>query len=55
MSTKKTEPLAVEINVFIAWIDLVKRKLITPPISAIKMLAILDRTDDFEEILLKNS
>lgn len=52
---KEDGTLAAKINVFIAWIDLVKRKLITPPISAIKMLDAVDRTDDFEEILLKNS
>ena len=48
---KEDGTLAAKINVFIAWIDLVKRKLITPPISAIKMLDAVDRTDDFEEIL----
>ncbi len=45
--------LAAEIDVYIAWIDLSKRKLITPPQAAIKMLSELDKTEDFQEIILK--
>ncbi len=46
--------LAAEIKVYIAWLDLSKRKLITPPKEAIKMLNELDKTKDFQEITLKN-
>jgi len=52
---KEDGTLAAEIKIFIAWIDLSKRKLITPPVLAIKMLAALDKSDDFKEIHLKNS
>lgn len=47
--------LAAEINVYIAWIDLKKRKLTIPPKDAITMLNNLDKTQNFEEIHLKNS
>jgi len=46
--------LAAEINVYIAWIDLSKRKLISPPKEAIKMLNELDKSEDFQEIILKS-
>ena len=50
---KEDGVLAAEINVYIAWIDLSKRKLISPPEEAIKMLSELDKTEDFQEITLK--
>ena len=50
---KEDGVIAAEIRVFIAWIDLTKRKLITPPQQAINMLNALDKTDAFQEILLK--
>ncbi len=46
--------LAAEIWVYIAWIDLSKRKLVIPPKEAIKMLSKLEKTEDFQEIILKN-
>ncbi len=45
--------LAAEINVYIAWIDLSKRKLMTPPKEAITMLDTLEKTEEFQEIILK--
>ncbi len=47
--------VAAEVKVYIAWIDLTKRKLITPPMAAVNMLAQLDKIIDFEEIHLKSS
>ncbi len=46
--------LAATITVFLAWIDLTKRKLTTPSKQLIKTLNCLEKTDDFEEILLQN-
>ncbi len=45
--------LAAEIHVYIAWIDLSKRKLMAPPQEAIEMLQHLEKTEGFEEITLK--
>ncbi len=46
--------LAATITVFLAWIDLTKRKLATPSKQIIKTLNSLEKTDDFEEIILKS-
>ena len=45
--------LAAEINVYIGWIDLSKRKLKTPPKEAVDMLQSLEKTEEFQEIILK--
>lgn len=45
--------LSAEIEIYAAWIDLNKRKLTTPPAVVIEVLGKLAKTDDFEEILLK--
>ena len=42
--------LAAEINIYAAWLDLLKRKLITPPDIVIKAINKLTKTDDFEII-----
>ncbi len=47
--------LAAEIKVYGAWIDLVKRKLTSPPSKFVKIFEDLPKTDTFKEILLKNS
>ena len=52
---KENGVIAAEIKVFIAWIDLVKRKLVSPPKLAITMLNQLDKTVEFEEIFIKKS
>jgi len=44
---------AAEIQVYIAWIDLSKRKLIVPPREAIEMLQSIEKTEEFEEIIIK--
>lgn len=46
--------LAAEIKVYAAWIDLEKRKLIAPPDEAIRMFSSLPRTENYQEIILKN-
>lgn len=46
--------LAAEINVFGAWIDLHKRKLAVPSDKFHNLFLLLDKTDDFEEIILKS-
>ena len=46
--------LAAVITVYLAWIDLEKRKLTVPPKELLKTLAYIDKTADFEEIILKN-
>lgn len=45
--------LAATITVYLAWIDLSKRKLAVPSKELIKTLENLEKTDDFEELLLK--
>ncbi|MEE9349337.1 MAG: acyl-CoA thioesterase [Flavobacteriaceae bacterium] len=49
---EKGELVAV-ISVYLAWIDLKKRKLTTPPNTILKVLDNINKTDDFEELILK--
>jgi len=44
--------LAATISVYLAWIDLQKRKLTTPPKELLKTLDKIDKVADFEEIVL---
>jgi acyl-CoA thioester hydrolase len=46
--------LSAVIKVYGAWIDLTKRKLIAPPKEAKDLFLNAVKTDDFEEIILKN-
>ncbi len=45
--------LAAEIHIFAAWLDLNTRKLTVPPPVVINAFNTLERTADFEEIVLK--
>lgn len=45
--------LAALIKVYGAWIDLTKRKLTVPPIEAKNLFLHAEKTEDFEEIILK--
>ncbi len=45
--------LAATISVYLAWIDMTKRKLTAPPIEILDTLKFLNKVDDFEEIELK--
>ena len=45
--------LAATISVYLAWIDLDKRKLTTPPKEILKTLEFMDKLPNFEEIILK--
>lgn len=44
--------LAAEIKIYAAWIDLIKRKLTTPPVGIINTLNSLERIENFENIQL---
>ena len=44
--------LAATISVYLAWIDLNKRKLTIPPKEILKTLEFMDKLPDFEEIIL---
>jgi acyl-CoA thioester hydrolase len=46
--------LSAVIKVYGAWIDLTKRKLIAPPKEAKNLFLNAVKTDDYEEIILKN-
>jgi len=50
---KENGVLAAEIKIYGAWIDLTKRKLITPPQEMIAVFDKMDKSDDFELIALK--
>ena len=45
--------LAARVNVYGAWIDLEKRKLAVPSEKFRNLFSMLDKTEDFEEIILK--
>lgn len=45
--------LAAEVNIFAAWLNLETRKLMTPPEEAIQAFNTLERTEHFEDIILK--
>jgi len=51
---KQNGVLAAEVNVFGAWIDLTKRKLTVPPAMMINVFNQLEKTENFEEIILKD-
>lgn len=46
--------LAATISIYLAWIDLTKRKLTIPSNQIIKTLKNLEKTEDFEVILIKS-
>ena len=50
----ETGKLSAVIKVYGAWLDLTKRKLIAPPKEAKDLFLNAVKTDDFEEIVLKN-
>ncbi|HIE45318.1 MAG TPA: thioesterase [Flavobacteriaceae bacterium] len=45
--------LAATISVYLAWIDLSKRKLTAPPKEILKTLEFMDKLPNFEEIILR--
>jgi len=45
--------LAAVISVYLAWIDISKRKLTVPPKEILDTLSHIDKSDDFEVIVLK--
>ena len=47
--------LSAIITVYGAWLDLVKRKLIVPPVKFQKTFIGTERTENFEAIILKNN
>lgn len=47
--------LAAEIRIYGAWLDLIKRKLTTPPFEMVYVFNALDKSEDFEDIDLKKS
>ena len=49
---KENGDLAATISVYLAWIDLSKRKLTVPPKQILETLKHIDKTEDFEEIIL---
>lgn len=51
---KKDGVLAATISVYIAWLDLTKRKLTTPPKKLFAILESFEKTTNFEEIILKS-
>ncbi|MDF1518344.1 MAG: thioesterase, partial [Lutibacter sp.] len=46
--------LSAEIKVYGAWIDLVKRKLTSPPQKFVTIFDDLPKSENFQEILLKS-
>lgn len=46
--------LSAEIKVYGAWIDLLKRKLTSPPLKFVSIFESLPKTSNFKEILLKS-
>ena len=51
---KENGVLTATISVYIAWIDLTKRKLTIPPKVLLHILEKMDKTANFEEIVLKS-
>ena len=51
---KQDGTIAAKIKIYAAWIDLEKRKLTTPPNGAIKMFKSLQRSEDYQDILIKS-
>ena len=52
---RKDGVLAAEINVYGAWLNLKTRKLFTPPSAMLATCISLEKTDTFEEIILKST
>ncbi|MCK5814700.1 MAG: thioesterase family protein [Flavobacteriaceae bacterium] len=50
---KENGAIAAEIEVYGAWIDLTKRKLITPPQEIADIFNSIEKSEDFEDILIK--
>ncbi len=50
---KEDGTLSATISVYLAWIDMVKRKLTSPPKAFLQTLSNINKTIDFEEIILK--
>ena len=50
----ETGKLAAEIKVYGAWIDLIKRKLTSPPEKFVTIFEELPKTSNFKEIFLKS-
>jgi len=50
---KSNGELAATISCYLAWIDLTKRKLTTPPIEILSTLKSMDKLPNFETIVLK--
>lgn len=50
---KENGDLAATISVYLAWIDLTKRKLTIPPKQILETLKHIAKTDDFEEISMQ--
>ena len=46
--------LAAEIRIYAAWMDLITRKLTTPPITIVATFNSLERSENFENIQIKN-
>ncbi|WP_298368257.1 acyl-CoA thioesterase [uncultured Lutibacter sp.] len=46
--------LSAEIKVYGAWIDLMKRKLTSPPLEFVEIFKALPKTENFKEIPLKS-
>ena len=51
---RKDGVLAAEINVYGAWLDMKTRKLTTPPKELATAFSVLEKTNTFEEIILKS-
>jgi acyl-CoA thioester hydrolase len=50
---KNNGVLAATISVYLAWIDLSKRKLTVPPKEILKTLNHIEKLPNFEEIVIK--
>lgn len=51
---KDNDVVSAEIEIYGAWIDLTKRKLTTPPQPMIDIFNSLEKSSDFEEIILNS-
>ena len=51
---KQDESAAAEIKIYAAWMDLEKRKLTVPPAEAIDMFLSLERSETYQDIILKS-
>lgn len=50
---KENGVIAAEIKIYGAWIDLKKRKLTAPPQEMVEVFDTLEKSEDFEQIILK--